>query len=90
MLPRLRRGPSACNGRLGILIIDSILTQGRMSKVCEAWSLEDLCDMDENDMGRLLGFFRSGAVPSFEQIRVGEEPGVFAFDGSFGWYIGYG
>jgi len=61
-----------------------------MSKVCESWSLEDLCDMDEEDMGRLLGFYKSGTVPSFEQIRIGEEPGAYEFDGSFGWSMGWG
>ena len=43
-----------------------------MSKVCESWSLEDLTEMDEDDMKALLGFYKPGTVPSFEQIRLGD------------------
>ncbi|KAI9839095.1 MAG: Bifunctional dehydrogenase and ferrochelatase [Sclerophora amabilis] len=57
-----------------------------MSKVCESWSLEDLVEMEDEDMERLLGFYKSGDVPDFEQVRIGEEPGVVEFDGSFGWW----
>ncbi|KAF1992419.1 siroheme synthase [Aulographum hederae CBS 113979] len=56
-----------------------------MSKVCESWSLEDLCDMVEEDMDLLLAYYKDGMVPSLEQIRLKEEPGVYTFDGSFGW-----
>lgn len=58
-----------------------------MSKVCESWSLEDLVEMDEQDMERLLGFYKPGTVPSFEEIRIGDESGVWKFDGSFGWSV---
>ncbi|KAJ9636797.1 Bifunctional dehydrogenase and ferrochelatase [Coniosporium apollinis] len=58
-----------------------------MSKVCESWSLEDLVEMDEQDMERLLGFYKPGIVPSFEEIRLGDESGVWRFDGSFGWSV---
>ncbi|KAI9756545.1 MAG: carboxypeptidase Y-deficient [Chaenotheca gracillima] len=57
-----------------------------MSRVCESWSLEDLVDMEDTDMERLLGFYKSGDVPEFAQIRLEEEPGVVGFDGSFGWW----
>jgi precorrin-2 dehydrogenase/sirohydrochlorin ferrochelatase len=57
-----------------------------MSKVCESWTLEQLVDMEEADMDVLLGFYKPGTVPTFDQVRVGEEPGVPAFDGSFGWW----
>ncbi|KAF2837234.1 hypothetical protein M501DRAFT_1032970 [Patellaria atrata CBS 101060] len=53
-----------------------------MSKVCESWSLEELCDMDEEDMERLLGFYKPGIVPAFEEIRLGQNQ---PFDGAFGW-----
>ena len=56
-----------------------------MSKVCVDWSLEDLCDMEEADMHALLKFYEPNTVPTFEQIRLGEKPGEFEFDGSFGW-----
>lgn len=56
-----------------------------MSKVCEEWSLADLCEMEDSDMEALLGFYKPNTVPSLQQLRTGEEPGSFGFDGSFGW-----
>ena len=58
-----------------------------MSRVCEQWTLEDLVEMDEEDMERLLGFYKPGTVPKFEEIRLGGQTREFAFDGSFGWWI---
>lgn len=57
---------------------------GWMSRVCEEWSLEQLVEMDEKDMDRLLGFYKPNTVPSFETVRLGDE---HVFDGSFGWCI---
>ena len=57
-----------------------------MSQVCEQWSLEELVEMDETDMDRLLGFFNPGTIPSFDSVRLGEAEN-FAFEGSFGFYI---
>ncbi|KAI9860093.1 MAG: Bifunctional dehydrogenase and ferrochelatase [Vezdaea acicularis] len=45
--------------------------------------LEELCDMDEEDMEKLLEYFKTGEVPGFYEVRTGETLG--AFDGSFGW-----
>ncbi|EMC96390.1 hypothetical protein BAUCODRAFT_122397 [Baudoinia panamericana UAMH 10762] len=56
-----------------------------MSKVCVQWSLEDLCDMEEVDMDALLRSYAPDQVPSLTQVRLGEEPGLWQFDGSFGW-----
>lgn len=56
-----------------------------MSRVCDSWSLDDLCEMDDEDMEKLLGFYKPNTVPTFEEIRVGSDP-EFAFDGSFGWW----
>ena len=56
-----------------------------MSKVCVSWSLEDLCEMDEEDMEQLLQYYASNQVPDFSQIRLGEKPDEWTFDGSFGW-----
>ena len=53
----------------------------RMSKVCEQWTLDQLCDMTEEDMETLLGFYRPGTVPSLEQVRLQEPDG--AYDGPF-------
>lgn len=61
-----------------------------MSKVCESWSLDDLCEMEEDDMETLLSFYKPGQVLSLEQIRLGGEPGVVSFDGSFGFWPGFG
>lgn len=63
------------------------LTNCRMIKVSDAWSLEDLVDMTEEDMDDLLKYYEPFTVPSLKQIRLGEEPGIFEFDGSFGWSI---
>lgn len=68
-----------CPGR------DRTLTYPRMSKVCLAWSLEDLCEMKEQDMDELLRSYAPDQIPSFSQVRLGEEPGTWQFDGSFGW-----
>ncbi|KAF2771919.1 siroheme synthase [Teratosphaeria nubilosa] len=56
-----------------------------MSKVCVKWSLEDLCEMDEEDMNALLNYYSPDQVPSLNEVRLGDEPGVPSFDGSFGW-----
>ena len=60
---------------------------GWMSRVCEEWSLEELVKMDEEDMDRLLGFYKPNTVPTFEEVRLGDEAEELAFDGSFGWWI---
>lgn len=56
-----------------------------MSKVCVQWSLEDMCEMEEADMDELLKSYAPDIVPSLQQLRSGEEPGQYQFDGSFGW-----
>lgn len=58
-----------------------------MIKVSDAWSLENLVDMTEQDMDDLLKYYEPFTVPTLEQIRLGEEPGIYEFDGSFGWSI---
>ena len=55
-----------------------------MSKVCEQWSLEDLCEMDEKDMDALLGFYGPNKVPRLSDLHSTEP--VYEFDGSFGWW----
>lgn len=52
-----------------------------MSKVCEQWSLDELCEMTEEDMDTLLGFYKPGNVPSLESVRLNEPDG--AYDGPF-------
>ena len=60
---------------------------GWMSRVCEEWSVEQLVELDEEDMDRLLGFYKPNTVPSFETVRLGDTKDDFVFDGSFGWSI---
>ena len=85
----MKRARRECNGkehhdqRNGTIVLICF----RMSKVCENWSLEDLCDMDDDDMEAMLGFYRPGSVPSLLELRTGQEPGVYEFDGSFGWAV---
>ncbi|KAK5175512.1 Bifunctional dehydrogenase and ferrochelatase [Saxophila tyrrhenica] len=56
-----------------------------MSNVCVQWSLEDLCDMNEDDMARLLQYYAPDRVPSLDNIRLDEDPDEWQFDGSYGW-----
>lgn len=58
---------------------------GWMSRVCETWTLEELCEMTDADMEALLRFYGPDSVPSLQQIRDGDDEETFAFDGSFGW-----
>ena len=52
-----------------------------MSKVCEQWPLDELCDMTEEDMDMLLTFYKPGHVPTLEAVRLREPDG--AYDGPF-------
>lgn len=88
--PGIEEGPKrmqwcVCSHRRKFLQIAYSLTY-RMSKVCESWSLEDLVDLDEEDMEKLLGFYRPGTVPKLEQLRDGKASNEYIFDGSFGWW----
>ena len=57
-----------------------------MSNVCDQWTNDDFMAMDDEDMRKLVEFYESGLVPSFEEIRLGlSNDAVFEFDGSFGW-----
>ena len=58
----------------------------RMSKVCESWSLEDLCDMSEQDMNLLLAYYKPDQVPSLNELRGEPDPSHYEFEGSFGWF----
>ncbi|KEQ95111.1 hypothetical protein AUEXF2481DRAFT_5353 [Aureobasidium subglaciale EXF-2481] len=58
-----------------------------MIKVCDKWSLEDFCTMEERDMEALLESYAPDVVPTFEQVRLGEDPDIWEFDGSFGFAV---
>lgn len=49
------------------------------------WSLEELVEMDEDDIETLLGYYLSDKVPTFEQVRLGEDANWIGFDGSMGF-----
>jgi precorrin-2 dehydrogenase/sirohydrochlorin ferrochelatase len=60
-----------------------------MIKVSDAYSLEDLCEMNEEDMATLLRFYEPDKVPRMGCLKAME--GEFdAFDGSFGFCVGFG
>lgn len=65
-----------------------------MIKVSDAYSLEDLCDMEEEDMAALLGFYAPDEVPTLKELRGKEEAQELeefnGFDGSFGFFVGWG
>lgn len=52
-----------------------------MSRVCEQYTLDDLCALTEEDMEMLLGYYRPNTVPSLELVRLQEADG--AYDGPF-------
>jgi precorrin-2 dehydrogenase/sirohydrochlorin ferrochelatase len=68
---------------------NKVLTKFRMIKVSDAYSLEDLCEMDEKDMKTLLSFYASDKVPRLDCLKAMEDE-YDAFDGSFGFCVGWG
>ncbi|KAI9741501.1 MAG: Bifunctional dehydrogenase and ferrochelatase [Claussenomyces sp. TS43310] len=58
-----------------------------MIKVSDAYSVEDLCRMDEDDMATLLTFYKENKVPRFSCLEA-MKGGYDAFDGSFGFCVG--
>ena len=65
----------------------TMLIYDRMIKVSDAYSLEDLCEMDERDMTSLLRFYGSDKVPRLACLRAMDNR-YDAFDGSFGFCVG--
>jgi precorrin-2 dehydrogenase/sirohydrochlorin ferrochelatase len=64
-----------------------VLIRDRMIKVSDAYSLEDLCAMDERDMAKLLEFYGPDKVPRLGCLKAMNDD-FDAFDGSFGFYVG--
>lgn len=58
-----------------------------MIKVSDAYSLEDLCEMDEEDMRTLLEYYGPNKVPRLACLRAMKNR-YDAFDGSFGFSVG--
>lgn len=62
-----------------------------MIKVSDAYSLEDLCEMNEEDMEALLRFYAPDQVPRLGCLKAMEgETFDGSFDGSFGFCVGWG
>ncbi|KAH8809145.1 putative NAD(P)-binding-domain-containing protein [Xylogone sp. PMI_703] len=60
-----------------------------MVKVSDTYSLDDLRQMTDADMEALLKFYVSNEVPTFNSLRG--IPGEYdPFDGSFGFFVGWG
>jgi precorrin-2 dehydrogenase/sirohydrochlorin ferrochelatase len=60
-----------------------------MIKVSDAYSLEELCEMSEEDMEVLLRFYARDLVPRYGCLKAMK--GEFdPFDGSFGFSMGWG
>ncbi|KAH8596152.1 putative NAD(P)-binding-domain-containing protein [Bisporella sp. PMI_857] len=56
-------------------------------KVSDTYSLQELCEMDDEDRATLLRFYKPNKVPRFECLKAMEGESD-AFDGSFGFYVG--
>lgn len=52
-----------------------------MIKVSDKWTLENLCEMTDEDMDDLLGFYKPNTVPTLDELRLAQPDG--AFDGPF-------
>jgi precorrin-2 dehydrogenase/sirohydrochlorin ferrochelatase len=52
-----------------------------MIKVCDNYTLDELCSMTEYDMEKLLGFYKPNTIPSLDLIRLQESDG--ALEGPF-------
>ena len=93
----LPRGVGVATARVGLLrrrvriVAPAAEDSGRrmrwVSGLCDRWSLEDLADMSEEDMLRLLEYFKKDEVPTLQQVRWGKDGEQPPFDGSFGWWI---
>ena len=52
--------------------------------MCRKYSLDQLVQLEDEDMDKLLLYYRDGKVPPFNVIRTDEL--VYEFDGSFGFH----
>jgi len=75
----------------GLVLVNSEdgLTENRMIKVSDAYSLEDLCEMNAEAMATLLRFHAADEVPRLGCLKAMEGK-LDAFDGSFGFCVGWG
>lgn len=64
-----------------------------MTKVSDAFSWEEMCQLTDKDMDFLLRYYAENKVPSFSELRIAQgEPDPRnlddLFDGSFGFSVG--
>jgi precorrin-2 dehydrogenase/sirohydrochlorin ferrochelatase len=59
-----------------------------MTKVCEQWSFEELCDMDEADMENLLSHYAENKVVTYNELRGSaiQKASEETSDGGLGWF----
>jgi precorrin-2 dehydrogenase/sirohydrochlorin ferrochelatase len=80
--PNIEEGPKRMQWYATCVSTYAVITDPRrMSKVCEQYTLDELCSMTEEDMETLLGFYKPGTIPSLEAVRLQEPDG--AYDGPF-------
>ncbi len=94
MLRKVAPGPEEGPKRMAWYVAkegmkNELLTECRMIKVSDAYSLEDLCEMTDKDMEALLGFYEPDKVPRLGCLRAMDGE-LDAFDGSFGFFVGWG
>ena len=62
-----------------------------MTKVSDAYSFEEICELTEEDLENLLQFYPENKVPTFNDLRnMRSHPdgALDVFDGSFGFSVG--
>ena len=60
-----------------------------MTKVSDAYSWEEICELSEEDMDNLLRFYADNTAPPLDVLKSMRDGGeVRVFDGSFGFSVG--
>lgn len=77
---------------LSSLLPNQKLTLCRMTKVSDAYTWEEMCDLTDEDLDNLLRFYEKNKVPAMDVLmsmrgQSGLES-IDLFDGSFGFSIG--
>lgn len=80
--PEPKQGPKRMDWSVGWCIIVLLLILSRMSRVCEQWSLQDLCSLTDNVMDDLLSYYEANEVPSLAKLTGTEVESA----GLLGWF----
>ena len=74
------------------LLADDANRVGRMSKVSDSYSWEEMCELSDEDMDNLLRFYPANEVPSIDLLQSlrgnARLDNIDLFDGSFGFSVG--